>query len=87
MKKWFMFRYRLKADIHYIIDRIEDGFAVLEDPERHMTELPLSYLPPEVREGNKLELDKNGNWTVIDNSAEHEDIQKRFNALFKKKSE
>lgn len=36
---------------YYAVDRIEGEFALCEDPEGEMRELPLSLLPPDVREG------------------------------------
>ncbi len=36
-----------------IIDRIEDGFAVIEDDDRHF-EVPVSMLDNDVREGDTV---------------------------------
>jgi len=41
--------------IPYIIDRIEDGsWAVLEDTEGTLVEVPVGWLPTEAREGDRL---------------------------------
>lgn len=40
-----------------IIDRIEEGFAVIELDEDNTIDVPLKYLPPGVKEGQALILD------------------------------
>lgn len=37
-----------------IIDRIEEGFAVIELDSENYIDIPLKYLPPGVKEGDKL---------------------------------
>ena len=37
-----------------IIDRIEEGFAVIELDEDNTIDVPLKYLPPGVKEGQAL---------------------------------
>ena len=37
-----------------IIDRIEEGFAVIELDEENYIDVPLKYLPPGVKEGQAL---------------------------------
>ena len=39
------------------IDRIEEGFAVIELDSDNYIDIPLKYLPPGVKEGDKLILD------------------------------
>ena len=39
-----------------IIDRIEEGFAVIELDEENYIEVPLKYLPEGVKEGEALNL-------------------------------
>ena len=43
--------------IKVIIDRIEEGFAVIEFDEENYIEVPLKYLPEGVKEGDKLIMD------------------------------
>ena len=40
--------------IKVTIDRIEEGFAVIELDSENFIDIPLKYLPPEVKEGDKL---------------------------------
>ncbi|CAN5736497.1 hypothetical protein BH23GEM6_BH23GEM6_06890 [soil metagenome] len=40
----------------YIIDRMEEGWAILEDPEGLSFQLPRSWLPSRVREGDVLRI-------------------------------
>lgn len=40
-----------------IIDRIEEGFAVIELDEENYIDVPLKYLPAGVKEGQTLILD------------------------------
>ncbi|MCI8538144.1 MAG: DUF3006 domain-containing protein [Oscillospiraceae bacterium] len=39
----------------YTIDRFEEGFALLEDEAGEMRQIPRTALPPEAREGDRLE--------------------------------
>lgn len=39
----------------YTIDRFEEGFALLEDEAGEMHQISRSALPPEAREGDRLE--------------------------------
>lgn len=39
----------------YTIDRFEEGFALLEDEAGEMRQVPRAALPPEAREGDRLE--------------------------------
>ncbi len=41
--------------MRYIIDRMEENYWVLEDPNRKMHWVPKAFLPPECREGDVLE--------------------------------
>src|SRR5262245_39483239 len=45
-------RYRLADLSRYVIDRIENGWAALEDENGMVFNLPVSLLPPEAREGD-----------------------------------
>ncbi|MBN2144872.1 MAG: DUF3006 domain-containing protein [Candidatus Aureabacteria bacterium] len=42
--------------IEVIIDRIEEGFAVIELDEDNLIDVPVKYLPPAVGEGDSLML-------------------------------
>lgn len=46
---------------YYSVSRIEDGIAIVEFPDRSFKEVPLSLLPDDVKEGNLLIPDENGN--------------------------
>ena len=39
------------------IDRIEEGFAIIELDSENFIDIPLKYLPAGVKEGDKLILD------------------------------
>ena len=71
----------------YIIDRIEDGIAVLECMETNeIIELPRSELPKGCREGQMLT--KDGDCYAIDHEAtqkRRENMQSRLEKLLKKK--
>lgn len=47
----------------YTVDRLEGGWAVLEDEGRQMSDVPLSRLPAGLREGDLLERTGLG-WTL-----------------------
>lgn len=47
----------------YIVDRMEGDWAVLEDENRQMSDLPLADLPAGIREGDLLEQGPQG-WTL-----------------------
>lgn len=44
----------LGARVHATVDRLEDGFAVVELHEDAFIDVPLALLPPAVREGDRL---------------------------------
>lgn len=44
----------------YTVDRLEEGWAVLEDSIGELTILPLTRLPQGTREGDKLEETEEG---------------------------
>lgn len=70
----------------YIVDRIEDGIAVLEDDNLNRREVPEKLLPPDTEEGSVLNSNTDG--TFILNKEETDRRRKRlFNLqqnLFKK---
>ena len=49
--------------MRFIVDRIEGHFAVCEDENMQMKDIPLADLPEDIREGNVLEYN-NGILTV-----------------------
>lgn len=46
--------------MRYTIDRFEEDFALLEDEDGVMCQMPRSELPPEAQEGDKLEVSEEG---------------------------
>lgn len=46
--------------MRYTIDRFEGDFALLEGENGGMCQIPRSELPPEVREGDKLDVSEKG---------------------------
>jgi len=56
--------------MRYIIDRFEDGLAVLEKEDGALEHIPMQELPEDVREGSVL-LCENGAW-ILDPQAEAE---------------
>ena len=49
---------------HLTVDRIDGIYAICEDKERKMFAIPVAELPKAVREGDKLDIDDEGNITV-----------------------
>lgn len=47
-----------------IIDRITGAYAVCEQEDRSMIQIPLTLLPPEVREGDCLAEEENGSYVI-----------------------
>ena len=68
--------------MYLIIDRFEDKYAVCENEDRTMVNIPKSELPQGAKEGSKIEKLPNG-YVLVDNSKEKEDIDKKFKSLFK----
>ena len=70
----------------YVIDRIEDGIAVLECMEtQEIIEIPQDRLPRGCREGQLLQ--KDGEAYTIDHAATNkrkENMQSRLDAILKK---
>ncbi len=58
-------------DKFYSVSRIEDGKAVIEFPDGSFAEVPFSLLPSDIKEGNILIPDDNGN--LIHNFQAEED--------------
>ncbi len=51
---------------HLTVDRIDGIYAICEDKDRKMFAIPLTDLPANVREGDKLDIDNEGTVTVND---------------------
>ncbi len=64
---------------YYSVSRIEDGIAVLEFPDGTFNEIPVSFLPEDIKEGNILILTDEGKY-IHDFSAE-EDIKNKLLSL------
>ena len=65
----------------YVIDRIEEGFAVCEREDGEMINIPLSEIGLKVKEGQTL-LTNDGVYTVKE--AEGSQARTLFDKLFKK---
>ena len=66
-------------DKFYSVSRIEDGVAVLEFPDGSFNEVPFSLLPQDVKEGNILVPDEEGN--LIHDFKEEEERKKLILSL------
>ena len=69
--------------MNYIIDRFENGIAVLEGENGTMTEFDRSLLPADAAEGMKLRYE-NGVFTMADNTAAEQRIKSKMDMLFGK---
>lgn len=70
----------------YIVDRIENTVAVLEDEEMNHTEVLLADLPESIKEGSVLVLNSDGSF-MLDMAQTEKRKQKMLdlqNKLFKK---
>lgn len=61
----------------YIVDRIEEGIAVLEDDDLGRREVPLKLLPPDIEEGSVLRLMEDGSFAL-----DKEETNRRRKRLF-----
>lgn len=59
----------------YTLDRFEGAFALLEQEDRTMLQVPREDLPPHVREGSVL-ICESGKWTLSE--AETKDAESRI---------
>lgn len=67
-----------------VIDRFEGGFAVCEKPDKSMLDVEMSKLPPNVKEGDVLEVD--GDRIVLDlksTERQKKKIEELMNSLWK----
>lgn len=49
---------------YYSVSRIEGDIAVLEFPDRTFNDVDMSLLPDNIREGNVLTINENGDFTI-----------------------
>lgn len=66
----------------YIVDRIEDGIAVLEDENMKHTEISSHKLPENAKEGSVLILNSDGSFTL--DEAQTQKIKQKMLDLQKK---
>ena len=72
----------------YTIDRIENNIAVLFDDDENKSNIPVSELPEDIKEGDILRFDEESEVYVIDKEKTEQvkaSIEERFRKLFKKK--
>jgi len=72
---------------NYTVDRIEDDIAVLFDDDENKTDVPISELPENIKEGDILSFDEeNQTYTVDKNKTEQvkSSMEQRFKKLFKR---
>lgn len=67
--------------MNYMIDRFEGKMAVLERENRTFIDVPREKLPSMAEEGSKI-CEKNGVYTLVDNTAQRERIKKKMESLF-----
>lgn len=61
----------------YIVDRIEEGIAVLEDDNLNRREVPEKLLPPGTEDGSVLRLKEDGSFAL-----DKEETDRRRKRLF-----
>jgi len=72
----------------YTVDRIEGDFAVLYDDDDNKSDVGISGLPENLKEGDILRFDEETGDYIIDKEKTDQvksDIEERFKKLFKKK--
>jgi Protein of unknown function (DUF3006). len=69
---------------HLTIDRMDGIYAICEDKDRKMFAIPKSDLPAAVREGDKLDIDDEGNVSVNGKatSAARAETRRKEDSLF-----
>ena len=71
----------------YTVDRVEGDIAVLFDDDDNKSDVPLSELPENIKEGDILRFDEENKTYIIDKSKTEKvksSIDERFRKLFKK---
>jgi len=74
---------------NYTVDRIEEDIAVLFDDDENKTDIHISELPENLKEGDILRFNQESNIYIIDNIKTEEvksNIEERFKKLFKKRN-
>lgn len=68
----------------YIIDRFKSDYAICEDENQQMVNIPIKELPANLKEGDCL-IYKNGVYTIDSNSTEarKKRIRDKMNDIFK----
>ena len=72
----------------YTVDRIEGDFAVLYDDGDNKSDVEVSGLPEDLKEGDILRFDEDTGVYIIDKEKADQiksDLEERFKKLFKKK--
>ena len=73
---------------YFTVDRIEENTAILYDENENKTDISISNLPKNIKEGDILRFDCENDIYIIDEEKTKEaksSIEKRFKKLFKKK--
>jgi hypothetical protein len=76
------------GDKYFTVDRIEEDTAVLYDENDNKTDIPVTNLPKNIKEGDILRYDcKNKAYTIdVEKTKQAKlNIEERFKKLFKKK--
>ena len=72
---------------NYTIDRIEEDIAVLFDDDDIKTDIPVSELPENIKEGDILHFDEESQTYAVDKAQTEQvksSMEQRFKKLFKK---
>ena len=72
---------------NYTIDRIEEDIAVLFDDDDNKTDIPVSELPENLKEGDILRFDEESETYTIDSEKTEQvklSVEERFKKLFKR---
>lgn len=69
-----------------IVERIENGFAVCETPEKAFVNIELGKLPPQIREGSCLVQNADGSYSldIDEEERRRKKVQDLTTKLFKK---
>ena len=73
---------------YYTVDRIEEDIAVLYDDDENKSDIPVSELPEDLKEGDILRFNEENETYVIDKDRTVQvklSMEERFKKLFKKK--
>ncbi|MCL2095495.1 MAG: DUF3006 domain-containing protein [Oscillospiraceae bacterium] len=70
----------------YTVDRIENGFAIIYDSKDNKSDVEITRLPEDLKEGDILSFDEENKIYIIDEEKTNQkksNIEKRFKKLFK----